>query len=57
MARSHPPDAKGGLGLADLDVQVITAPTVRLDLEADRRSLAACRTGVRRLIVENGLAV
>ena len=28
-----------GLGLADLDVQVITAPTVRLDLAADRRSL------------------
>jgi RecA-family ATPase len=28
-----------GLSLADLDVQVITAPTVRLDLEADRRSL------------------
>jgi len=25
--------------LADLDVQVITAPTVRLDLEADRKSL------------------
>ena len=31
--------AAAGLGLADLDVQVITAPTVRLDLEADRRSL------------------
>ena len=31
--------AATGLGLADLDVQVITAPTVRLDLEADRRSL------------------
>jgi hypothetical protein len=28
-----------GLGLADLDVQVITAPTVRLDLPADRSSL------------------
>ena len=33
--------AAAGLGLADLDVQVITAPTVRLDLEADRRSLDA----------------
>ncbi|HWO86388.1 MAG TPA: AAA family ATPase [Stellaceae bacterium] len=31
--------AAAGLALADLDVQVITAPTVRLDLEADRRSL------------------
>ena len=31
--------AAAGLGLADLDVQVITAPAVRLDLEADRRSL------------------
>jgi RecA-family ATPase len=28
-----------GLSLADLDVQVITAPIVRLDLETDRRSL------------------
>jgi hypothetical protein len=33
--------AAAGLGLADLDVQVITAPTVRLDLAADRRSLDA----------------
>src|SRR5208283_4363332 len=33
--------AAAGLGLADLDVQVITAPTVRLDLEADRKSLDA----------------
>ena len=31
--------AAAGLPLADLDIQVITAPTVRLDLEADRRSL------------------
>jgi RecA-family ATPase len=31
--------AAAGLNLADLDVQVITAPTVRLDLPADRRSL------------------
>jgi hypothetical protein len=28
-----------GLALAEVDVQVITAPTVRLDLEQDRRSL------------------
>jgi hypothetical protein len=32
--------AAAGVELADLDVQVITAPTLRLDLEADRRSLA-----------------
>jgi len=31
--------AAAGVALADLDVQVITAPTVRLDLEADRRAL------------------
>ena len=31
--------AAAGLALADLDVQVITAPTVRLDLEADRTNL------------------
>jgi hypothetical protein len=31
--------AAAGLALADLDVQVITAPTVRLDLAADRKSL------------------
>ena len=31
--------AAAGLALADLDVQVITAPTVRLDLEADRANL------------------
>jgi hypothetical protein len=29
-----------GLALADLDILVITAPTLRLDMEADRRSLA-----------------
>jgi len=29
-----------GVVLADLDIQVITAPTLRLDLEADRNSLA-----------------
>ena len=31
--------AAAGVALPDLDVQVITAPTVRLDLEADRASL------------------
>ena len=31
--------AAAGLLLADLDVQVITAPTVRLDLDADRSNL------------------
>jgi AAA domain len=31
--------AAAGLALADLDVQVITAPTVRLDLAADRQAL------------------
>jgi len=30
-----------GLALADLDVQVITAPTVRLDIEIDRKALDA----------------
>lgn len=29
-----------GVDLADLDIQVITAPVLRLDLDADRRSLA-----------------
>lgn len=29
-----------GVALADVDVQVVTAPSVRLDLEQDRRSLA-----------------
>jgi RecA-family ATPase len=32
--------AAAGMALADLDIQVITAPSVRLDLDADRRSLA-----------------
>jgi len=32
--------AAAGGALIDLDIQVITAPTLRLDLEADRRSLA-----------------
>jgi AAA domain-containing protein len=33
--------AAADLTLANLDIQVITAPTVRLDLEADRKSLDA----------------
>src|SRR5271165_4619814 len=32
--------AAAGMMLADLDIQVITAPALRLDLEADRRNLA-----------------
>jgi len=32
--------AAAGLALADLDIQVITSPALRLDLEADRRNLA-----------------
>ncbi len=44
--------AAAGLVLADLDVQVITAPTVRLDLAADRRSLDATVAELRpRLLV------
>ena len=33
--------AAAGLALVDLDVQVITAPTVRLDLDIDRKALDA----------------
>jgi RecA-family ATPase len=44
--------AAAGLALADLDVQVITAPTVRLDLEADRKALdATIATLAPRLLV------
>src|SRR5271170_5034193 len=32
--------AAASVSLANLDIQVITAPTVRLDLDADRRNLA-----------------
>jgi AAA domain-containing protein len=32
--------AAAGVDLADLDIQVITAPSLRLDFETDRRSLA-----------------
>jgi len=44
--------AAAGVPLRDLDVQVITAPTVRLDLEADRASLAETVAKLRpRLLV------
>lgn len=43
-----------GLDLADLDIQVITAPVLRLDLDADRRSLAdtVARLQPRLLILD-----
>ena len=43
-----------GVLLADLDIQVITAPTVRLDLDADRRNLAetVARLQPRLLILD-----
>ena len=46
--------AATGLALADLDIQVITAPTVRLDLDADRRNLAetVARLQPRLLILD-----
>jgi len=46
--------AAAGLSLADLDIQVITAPTVRLDLQADRRNLAetVARLQPRLLILD-----
>jgi AAA domain len=44
--------AAAGLALADLDVQVITAPTLRLDLQADRVSLDQTIAGLKpRLLV------
>ena len=44
--------AAAGLELADLDIQVITAPTVRLDLDADRRNLAETVAGLQpRLLI------
>ncbi len=44
--------AAAGLAIADLDVQVITAPTLRLDLDADRASLEETITKLRpRLLV------
>jgi RecA-family ATPase len=43
-----------GLSLADLDIQVITAPSLRLDLEADRAALddATARLKPRLLILD-----
>ena len=43
-----------GVALADLDILVITAPTVRLDMDADRRSLAetVARLKPRLLILD-----
>lgn len=43
-----------GLALADLDIQVITAPVLRLDLDADRRNLAdtVARLQPRLLILD-----
>ncbi len=44
--------AAAAVALPDLDVQVITAPTVRLDLEADRASLDETVTKLKpRLLV------
>jgi hypothetical protein len=44
--------AAAGLSIADLDVQVITAPTLRLDLDADRASLDQTITKLKpRLLV------
>jgi len=46
--------AAAGVALANLDIQVITAPTVRLDLDADRRNLAetVARLQPRLLIID-----
>ena len=46
--------AAADVALADLDIQVITAPTVRLDLDADRRKLAqtVARLQPRLLILD-----
>ena len=43
-----------GVALADLDIQVITAPVLRLDLDADRRNLAetVARLQPRLLILD-----
>lgn len=41
-----------GIALADLDIQVITAPVVRLDMDADRRNLAETVARLRpRLLI------
>jgi hypothetical protein len=46
--------AAAGVALVNLDIQVITAPTVRLDLDADRRNLAetVARLQPRLLILD-----
>ncbi len=46
--------AAAGVALADLDIQVITAPVLRLDLDADRRKLAdtVARLQPRLLILD-----
>ena len=46
--------AAAGVALADLDIQVITSPVLRLDLEADRRNLAetVARLQPRLLILD-----
>ena len=46
--------AAAGVALADLDIQVITSPVLRLDLEADRRNLAetVARLQSRLLILD-----
>jgi hypothetical protein len=46
--------AAAGVALADLDIQVITAPIIRLDLDADRRNLAetVARLQPRLLILD-----
>ncbi len=46
--------AASAVALADLDIQVITAPTLRLDLDADRKSLAEtiARWQPRQLVLD-----
>jgi AAA domain len=44
--------AASGVALADLDIQVITASTLRLDLEADRRRLEATVAKLRPRLLE-----
>ena len=44
--------AASGVALADLDIQVITVPTLRLDLEADRKSLEATVVRLRPRLLE-----
>jgi hypothetical protein len=44
--------AASGVALVDLDIQVITAPTLPLDLEADRKSLEATVARLRPRLLE-----